>query len=234
MNTNIWIYISATASIVIGWLLNEFGQLVKIRRENKKIRKKVLFLLLEIRYTFSLLNNDKIIEKLSEKILSRLPPEVNNEEGRAYITEIYKKLMPKILEPDVANNLSGLEESYRKALEEFSGVDPVSAYWLKGKNNILDILKSLTEYFAYAQEMFPAQRTEIEAHAETLLDNIKPEIIVEAIDELVDEIKDLALQIGVITRFRVDKVLKKIDSNVNDPNRLKKLDDYLDKNMPTF
>ena len=43
MNNAVWTYISALGSVAFGWILNELGQAFKTRREDKKVKKKVLF-----------------------------------------------------------------------------------------------------------------------------------------------------------------------------------------------
>ncbi|MBL7766777.1 MAG: hypothetical protein JNJ58_11825 [Chitinophagaceae bacterium] len=231
MSNNIWTYISALGSVAFGWLLNELGQWFKTRREDKRIKKKVLFYLLETLYAFRQLDTSEDIEIIAKKVLKRLPKEAQTEEGKKYLESFYKRIIPDLAEDDVADRLEELEDSYKKSIDDLSLVDPISAYRLKGKNRIIETFDQLSNYFDKLKEHFPDESDEIQNQSDTAIEFLKPELLNAAILDLVIEIKNISLSIGLITRYRANAIINISSTrslNMN-KNRMDKIDALLDK-----
>ena len=231
MTNNIWTYISALGSVAFGWLLNEMGQWFKLRREDKRIKKRVLFYLLETLYTFKQLDTSKDIELLTEKILLRLPKESQTVEGKLYIESFYKMIIPDLAEDAAADKLEELEDSYKKSIDELSLVDPISAYRLKGKNNIIETFDQLYDYFDEAKEYFPEESNEIQNQSEKVIEILKPELLKSSILDLIIEIKKISFSIGIVTWFRINKILssKSKKAITKERDRAANIDAFLDK-----
>ncbi len=232
METNIFTYFSALGSVAFGWLLNELGLFFKTRREEKRIKKKVLFNLLETLYTFKQLDFSKDIELITEKVLIRLPKETQTDEGRQLIKLFYKSIISDLTEKNVSANLIELEESYKKSIEELSSVDPISAYRLKGKNKILQTFDLLYKYFDEAKVKFPEESNVLNSQSENAFEIIKPELIKSSIEDLIFEIKSISLKIGIGTRLSSNIVLKKLNITNNNDILNNKIDELLDKLIP--
>lgn len=232
MNNSIWTYFSALGSVAFGWLLNETGQFLKTRREDKRIKKKVLFLLFETLYTFKKLDFSKELEIITEKILARLPKEAQTDEGKFMLKEMYKPLFSNFIESDVSDNLIELEDSYKKSIEELSLVDPITAYRLKGKNKILQTFDQLNNYFEDAKLHYPEENIEITTQGETVMEIIKPELLKTSIFDIVEEIKRIALSIGIITRIKANKIINQRKDKILDNKKEEQIEELLNKLMP--
>jgi hypothetical protein len=232
MNNNIWTYFSALGSVAFGWLLNEMGNFLKTRREDKRIKRKVLFFLFETLYTFKKLDISKELELITEKIILKLPAEAQTDEGRHYLRTMYNPIISNLVENDVSENLLELEESYKKSIEELSLVDPISAYRLKGKNRILQTFDQLYDYFEDVKQQFPEESNDIESQSEKVFEQIKPELLNNSISDLEVEIKSISLSIGIWTRIKANKILNQSTNKEIDIKRNKQIDELLDKLMP--
>src|SRR6476661_2405384 len=144
MKENIWAYISAVISIGFGWLLNEISQYIRGRKEDKKIKKKVLFYLLELYFTLNQLDIKPFIDVVSKKILERLPKEEQDENLKNSIAILYQQLLGNLREKETAERLIELESNYRKSLEDLSLVDPIATYKLFGETEFFKIIEVLS------------------------------------------------------------------------------------------
>jgi len=225
-----WTYISALGSVGFGWLLNELSQIIRTRQSDKRIKKKVLFYLLETLHTFKKLDINDDIEAISEALLKKLPKEVQNEEGKKFLQKFYRELISNLIEKEVANNMSELEESYKLAIEDLSLVDPLSAYILKGKNKILDTFDQLAIIFNQAENEFPEEGEEIKLQGSNVMEILKPELLTESIKDLEEEVRNISWSIGIWTWHKCRRAINKPHKIDNEKKR--KIEELLDRFMP--
>lgn len=228
MGTNTWTYITALGSVAFGWFLSEVGQWFRTRKEDKKIRKKVLYFLLETHFTFKKLDITPIIEIFTEKIIARYPREQQTEATKTHVESFYKQVIGNLLEDEAANNIEELEENYKKSIEDLSLVDPIIAYRLKGKNNIIEIFDYLYDYFESAKEEFPDDASEIDRESEKLIEGVKPELLNEALRGIESEILEISLNIGLVTYLKAKKIINNSKAKLSS-DKIKAIDTFLDK-----
>lgn len=66
-----WGFIFSATGIALGWTLNQIGQWLKTRQEDKKNLKIILFSLLETYFVFIRSDIDRYIQKVTDKVHSR-------------------------------------------------------------------------------------------------------------------------------------------------------------------
>ncbi len=231
MKEDIWTYISAVFSIGLGWLLNEVSQLLKGRKEDKKVKKKVLFYLLELYFTLKQLDTKSFTDIVSRKISERLPKEEQDENLKNSVAVLYQQLIGNLREKETAERLNELENNYKKSLEDLSSVDPIASYKLFGETEFFKVIDILSKYSSSLRTEFPIDTKSIDIQTKSITEFLKPELLSKTLERLEDKIKQISSGIGMLTRYRAIKVIKKQNEPI-DENQFKTLTKYLDTFMP--
>jgi hypothetical protein len=121
-----WTYITALFSITFGWFLNELGQWFRARQDDKKIKKQILYNLLETNFIFNQLDTSELVELLTERVLVRIPKHEQTEEVKQYLTQLYSGLIKGLVQDNVAENIEEIEEKYSNAVYSLSTIDPIT------------------------------------------------------------------------------------------------------------
>jgi len=227
--SNIGTFLTTLIGIGFGWILNELGQWFRARREDRKVKRKMLYLLLETYYTFNKLDTAPIITEISKIIAEKLPHEIQTEELRLEINKIYHNAIDQTMEDNVADEILDLEESYKKGIEDLALVDPITAYRLKGKNDIFETFDQMAEAIESIKKQLPEE--EKERIPDSIFNMIKPELLKTTFTDLEEEIKKISLNIGPITYYRSKKVTRNLKSSV-DENKRKEMQKFFDKFLP--
>lgn len=227
-----WTYITALFSIAFGWFLNELGQWFRTRQDDKKIKRKILYNLLETNFIFNQLDTSNIVELLTERIFLRVPKDEQTEEVKQYLNQLYFGLIDNLIQDNVADNLESIEEKYINAVDSLATIDPVTAYKLTGKTKILETFDLLEDYYEEIKQQFPNDLDQMQLAIDIATNAIKPEIIKEAIKDLEEEIRDIAFSIDIRTWFKVSQTLKSSKERIR-KDSVKKIDELLDKLIPT-
>lgn len=230
-DTIFWGFIFSAVGIAFGWFLNELGQWFKTRKEDKKIKNQILYNLLEINFVFNQLETSEITQLLADRILVRIPKEEQTEELKQSLNQFYSEIIGELLEDNVNEKLEIIEAKYSKALDDLATIDPITAYRLNGKTNIMQSFDILHDYFDAVKKQFPGEEEVIQDQINSTIYSLKPEVIKEAISDLEDEIKDLALSINPWIWFKVRKTLQSSKDRIRNEGA-KKIDKLLDKLMP--
>jgi hypothetical protein len=226
-----WTYITALFSVAFGWFLNELGQWFRTRRDDKKIKRQILYNLLETNFIFNQLDTSELVELLTERILVRIPKNEQTEEVKQYLTQLYSGLIKGLVQDNVADNLEELEEKYSSAVDSLSTIDPITAYRLKGKTKILQTFYLLQDYYEEVKNQFPDDLEQIQNSIEITTNTIEPDIIKEAISDIKDEILNISFSIDIRTWFTAKQTLKSSKDRIR-KDGVKKIDELLDKLIP--
>ena len=226
-----WTYITALISITFGWFLNELGQWFRTRQDDKKIKRRILYNLLETNFIFNQLDTSNIVELLTERILLRAPKHEQTGEVKQYLNKLYSGLIDGLIQDNVADNLESIEEKYTNAVDSLATIDPVTAYRLNGKTKIIETFDLLEDYYEEVKQQFPNDTDEMQGAIEIATNSIKPEIIKEAIKDLEDEIRDIAFSIDIRTWYKVKQTLRSSKDRIR-KDGVKKIDELLDKLIP--
>lgn len=226
-----WTYITSLISITFGWFLNELGQWFRTRQDDKKIKRKILYNLLETNFIFNQLDTSNIVELLTERILLRVPKHEQTDEVKQYLNKLYSGLIDGLLQDNIADSLESIEEKYTSAVDSLATIDPVTAYRLNGKTKIIETFDLLEDYYDEVKQQFPNDAEGMQGAIEIATNSIKPEIIKEAIKDLEDEIRDIAFSIDIRTWYKVKQTLKSSKDRIR-KDGVKKIDELLDKLIP--
>lgn len=227
-----WTYITALFSIAFGWFLNELGQWFRTRQDDKKIKRRILYNLLETNFIFNQLDTSNIVELLTERVLLRIPKHEQTEEVKQYLNQLYSGLISNLIQENVADNLESIEEKYTSAVDSLATIDPVTAYRLNGKTKIIETFDLLEDYYEEVKQQFPNDIEQMQGAIEITSNSIKPEIIKEAIEDLEEEIRDIAFSIDIRTWLKAKKTLKTSKERIR-KDGVKKIDELLDKLIPS-
>lgn len=231
MNKIDWTYITALLSITFGWFLNELGQWFKTRQDDKKIKRKILYNLLETNFILNQLDISNLIELLTERVLFRIPQHQQTEDTKHWLNQLYYSVINNLIQNNVIQDLKNIEEKYTTAVDNLATIDPVTAYRLNGKTKIIETLNLLEDYYQDAKQQFPDDINQIQDAIEMTQKFIKPEIIKEAIDDLEEEIRNIAFSISIRTWFKVSKILKFLKERIRKEGA-KRIDTLLDTITP--
>jgi hypothetical protein len=203
-----WSVLTALISLSFGWFLNEVGHWSRSRKGDLKIKKQILFNLLETHFLFTRFSTSEDKENFINKILTRIPREQRTEEVYNYLEKIYSEVVCKMIEDIALEGLKGIEIKYSSAVESLAAIDPITAYKLSGKSTIFQTLVDcINQGIKVALQLQPQQREEIIQGISKGMEFIKPGLVKEAINKLEDEILKIAYSIGIRTWWRTKKMI---------------------------
>lgn len=218
-------------SVGLGWLLNEISHWLNSRKGDSKIKKQVLFNLLELRFQLNKLKYEKYIDALTDIAVERIPINERPENIKVLLKEVYSALLNQIIEENVNQSLLSVELQYDKAINELSSVDPVGAFRLFGKNkmtsqseNAFDIYSdnlSKSIYFEGDEELIVDSLKEVKK-------TMKPEMISNLISDIEEEILRLSKGISFKTHRETKSILKKPEQEISKEQKAE-IEKLLDK-----
>ncbi|WP_269538007.1 hypothetical protein [Cerasicoccus fimbriatus] len=196
----------------------------RTRAEEKRMAKRVLFYLLELRYSLRI-SNTPIPQSFLDEFLQIFKDsfrehgiESDEEFDQAFqkISGLINQMLSSIFR-QFGMLPEAFQSSFYSALDQLSERDPVAAYKLSGSTNIKILISSLESYQREAESIFeelmfhPAiQEYKVEAHQGN---------VVQQLDELDDTIRWLAWRCSARTRWHVRKSLQKPNLKINDADR---------------
>jgi hypothetical protein len=223
-----WGFIFSAIGITIGWILNQLGQWFKTRQEDKKHLKIVLFNLLEVYFILNRSDLDKFITKLTDKVYKKTPKELQTDDFKQMISTLYSQILMDHLKKELLNEIKTVKENYQLSIKTLAGIDPLAAYYLNGRNYVIEIFDTIQNLFINMKDLFPEGHTEIQIGSNKALEVIKPDILKDAISETEKDIKEIAWKINPFVWYKSIKSIKRLKVNTNE--RLdKEIDKLLDK-----
>lgn len=228
-----WGFIFSVVGIVFGWTLNQLGQWFRTRQEDKKNLKIVLFNLLETYFVFIRSDLDKYVQKITVKVHSKIPLNEQTEEAKTLIQTLYSGIMTNYLKPDLLKEIKIVQENYQNSIKTLAAIDPLTAYYLSGRTNILETFDTIEDLFVNVKEQFPNEQNEIQLGASQALNIIKPDIFKETLIDLENDIKKIAWKINPYVWFKSIRAIKRLKANTNEKLD-KEIDKLFDKLKPLF
>jgi hypothetical protein len=177
-----WNYLIPVLGVVVGWALNEFSHVFKIRQQNKQPISRALVELLELHYrTFS----NRQIQKLLKENLAL------SDEVQSIVTDYLEKLLP---------SLGDLSKRYNEAVDAVASVDPMLAFQLRSKDAMPSIFQTIRSAIQTDQLVIQQWR-QFEPQLENLVSPILEEFLLA-----------LAKRCGWSTYFSVRRYVRKTNS----------------------
>lgn len=201
----------AIIGVVTVWILAQFSAWYKGKKEDNRIRKQVLFNLLEI---------DNLLDKMTvlsvpqlgvfaDKLIQMIPEIENTAANKAEIQQMMTAVYTPYFKAIFTEQLKEIDITYKASVLALAPVDPLIAYQLNGRTASLEKVGRLIEHLT----------AQIPGSAETDLSFKQIEKILSGILEqkvytdTIKEIKQLTIQlsskIGRHTKKKVEKILLK-------------------------
>ncbi|HQA86124.1 MAG TPA: hypothetical protein PK448_01000, partial [Bacteroidales bacterium] len=171
-----------------------------------------------------------IIDNYTLDILERISKNEQPDEAKQFINQLYAGIISGFVEDNVAESLEETEEHYTKSISELSKLDPITAYQLNGKNKIFQVFDLLHDYYDKVKETLPNEPG-LNEQIKLTIETIKPEIIKDAISDLEDKIRDIALSINLWTLYRARRAVNNTKTKIRKDDE-KKIDELLNMVMP--
>lgn len=205
-------------SVGLGWFLNEISHWLNSRKGDSKIKKQVLFNLLELRFQLNKLKYESFIDTLTDIAIERIPVDERPENLKDFLKEMYMASLKHILEDNVNNSLLSIEVQYDKAVNELSSVDPIGAFRLFGKNKMIS--QSDNGFNNYSDNLlnsiyFQGEEELIEDSIEEMKKSMKPEMINDLVSDIEEEILRLSKTISIRTHNETKSILKKPEQEIS-------------------
>lgn len=228
----IWGFVFSAGGIIFGWTLNQLGQWFRGRQEDKKNLKLVLFNLLETYFIVVRSDLEKLAKKAADKVHSKIPKEEQTEEGRKFMQTLYSNIFTNRFKPDLLKELKVVQENYENSIKTLASIDPLTAYYLSGKNNVLELFDSIQGLLDSVKEQYPTEHLEIEKGSQQAMEIIKPDLFQSTLSDLENNIRTVAWKISPWTWYGSTKVIRRVKINA-DKTIDKEIDNFFDK-LTTF
>lgn len=142
INDKIVVALGAIATAIIAWLLTQISSWAKGRKENNRVRKKALFYMLDIHYSLSklTLNMDKYLDRAVDRLYENLPFEqggMNKEQDKKYFRNFFEQQLKPFFDGLLEAKISEISIEYEKTIAELSTVNPVLAFTLSGRTELI-------------------------------------------------------------------------------------------------
>ncbi len=229
----LWGFIFSAVGVAFGWFLNQLGQWFRVRQEDKKNLKIVLFNLLETYFVFYRSDIDKYVQKVTDKVHSKIPLSEQSTEINSLMQTMYTSILTDNLKPELLNEMNSIQESYQNSIKTLATIDPLTAYYLSGRTNIIQTFDDIQKIFDSIKKDFPAEQNEIEDGANQALNILKPDIFKDSLSDLESDIKKIAWKINPYVWYRSIKAIKRLRKNSNEQLD-KEIDKLFEKLNPLF
>lgn len=144
---NAWISILPVAGVVLGWCLNQITTAYTSSQADKRVLKESLYYLLELHSQVAVLQRTSVGVGIYLDVLSKRLPELTTApELRHEVEKLMKKAVRPFLVTRAAQNLQQMKDGYGAALLKLAAVDPVSAYELKGVDDLFSFQTQAAEF----------------------------------------------------------------------------------------
>jgi len=229
----LWGFIFSAVGIIFGWTLNQLGQWFRTRQEDKKNLKIILFNLLETYFIFIRSDLDKYFQKITEKVHSKIPLDEQTEEVKILMQNLYSGILTNYLKPDLLKEIKVVQENYQTSIKTLATIDPLTAYFLSGRTNILETFDTIEGMFDNVKEQFPTEHNEIKLAANQAMNIIKPDIFKDTLVDLENDIKKIAWKINPYVWFNSRRAIDRLKVHTNE-NLHKEIDKIFEKLKPLF
>jgi hypothetical protein len=215
-----WSAFIALGSLGFGWLLGEITQLFRSRGDYRKIRKRVLYYLMEINFILSRLDTTDQVNEYLKYVKSRFSEDALFDQKKPVIQIQIENLLFEGLIDNVLDELDYIEGTYEEALIELSKIRPIRAYYLRGVSNILNQLEEYQDFVNDITSEISTEVPELNPFMSDLIFSVKQKQFKESIENIKKEIKRMSFSIGIITFIQSFKVVKKkplfLDDNIKE------------------
>jgi hypothetical protein len=208
-------FIYSIAGVVVGWLLTQLGQWVSIRHEDKRNLKQVIYNLLETYHWLVRSDFDNVSILIGDRLITKVPEAYRTEELKTEIKTVYMHYAINNFKPYIINSLDSIETNYQLSIETLSKIDPLTAFSLRGKTTVLKRLEIFDEVAASYKNIRPENADTADEMFNKAIEQVKPNIIKEELNDLREIILDLSKKVGLGLKWKAQRLLNEIDYSMS-------------------
>ena len=209
----LWGFVFSATGIVFGWTLNQFGQWLRGRQEDKKNLKVVLYNLLETYFIFVRSDAEKIFRRITNRVFEKMPEDQQTAEAKGFVHSIFSGIINKYVKPDLSEDVKKVKGSFQNSIRNLASIDPITAYYLSGRTDIIEGLEKMENWFETLKEQHPLEADQIDSGVKQVIDILKPDMFTSNLSELERDIRNIAWKISPYTWFRSIKTIRRLSAN---------------------
>ncbi len=212
--------------VLVGWLLAESGKIFTDKRQDKRKLKKLLFLLLELRYYFAKelsyeIRIDKFLNITKSKLSEKFGLDIDDPQLNLGIESFKPHLLNVIAKAKTDDNkFDYFSENIDKIILELAEIFPLLAYELNGQHNIKEQLTKANTLF----NEFENFSSEVSFDFKKV---INPKLTEDLLSELDQSIEKVAAKIDKRTASNSKEKILKMNFDNSDPDLDKRIDEFL-------
>lgn len=216
--------IISAVSVLIGAVIGAAPTLIiyykKNQVETRKILNESIHYLLEVFFQVNRLNAEKMLDEYMGYYLVEVKkkfPTIDNDTENVLKNASYQKLKENIVptaQKQALDSLEKLAENYENMVADLAKILPINAFYLRGKNQLADLLQMMSVYFENIQ------KTDLVADpkAKDLIEQMQSSLTMQLVDEYKDDLKkELFVLLGKTnwSTYRFGKrTIKGIESSI--------------------
>ena len=184
--------IISAVSVLIGAVIGAAPTLIiyykKNQVETRKILNESIHYLLEVFFQVNRLNAEKMLDEYMGYYLVEVKkkfPTIDNDTVNVLKNASYQKLKENIVPTAQKQALDSLEKLAENMVADLAKILPINAFYLRGKNQLADLLQIMSEYFENIQ------KTDLVADpkAKDLIEQMQSSLTMQLVDEYKDDLK---------------------------------------------
>ena len=186
--------------VYIGWGLTTHSQRKKDLREDNRIRKEVIFYLLELRHLMLGLDMAPLKRLYQQVIKERIPGEYSPEMLESITDAFLPKMAAQLIQPIFQSKYPGIKTNFPIVVTKLSAVNPMLAFELSGRE---DMITHLDHFKNYLNECF--KESESTPELVTFKKMLENGLDTEAITQTRDNIDELIFKLCEETGSSIGK-----------------------------
>lgn len=219
----------AAIGALIGALSAHFLYYKNKKSEEQKIINESIHFLLEVFFLINRLNTEKMMDiylnYYFQKISALVPAidEKTVESIKEQYSPMIKGSLPA-LQKQTFEDLKKLNSQYEKMVTNLATILPVNAYYLRGKNNLENLMQTISEYFENVKVASIENTNIIDDMIKQMQSSLTTDLINEYKDELKSELLVLLRKTSWSNCCAGKKAIEGIESFVLTENEKRKVD----------
>jgi len=137
-------YLSVLGNItclLLGALIAQIARQKNNKKDDDKIRKEILFYLMELRFFISSIDANRYAKILRILLLQRFP--VLSNADNAEIERLIAPKLSEVIEPIMGKKYPDIAMGYKSSILKLSSVDPLFAHQLSGREKVIEMMGEL-------------------------------------------------------------------------------------------
>lgn len=219
--------------VLIGAISTHFLHYKNHKSEEIKVINKSIHYLLEVFFLINRLNSEKMTNAYFDYYFQRvrnLIPALDEkmiETAKEQYSPIIKKSLVPTLQKQTFEELKKMGTQYEEMVANLATILPVTAYYLRGKNNLENLLQTISKYFDDIKILDEKNASFVN----TAIDQMQPTLTADLIDEYKNKLKsELLILLKKTTwhnRYAGKKAIKGIESIELTESEKRKIDSMI-------